>query len=69
MEALVCSLLFLLHTGVVFQGHMQLPAVAEISACLPLESKLSLYFGISHKVICCVENEIKMLFREFYGGA
>jgi len=69
MEALVCGLLFLLRTGVVFQGHVLLPAVPEIGACLPLESKLSMHFGISHKVICCVENEIKMLFREFYGGA
>lgn len=64
LTGLVTGLLYLLRTGLVYKNKVLLAAVDEISQCLPYENKLWEYFGISSKVICETENEIKLVFRE-----
>jgi hypothetical protein len=64
LQTLVCGLLFLLRSGLKYKNSVLLAAIPEIQLCLPHENKLEMYFGISSKIICCVENEIKLVFRE-----
>jgi len=66
MQDLVCGLLFMLKHGLAFQGKVLLSAIPEVDRCLPHENKIEAYFGISSKVICMTENEVKLTFRESY---
>jgi hypothetical protein len=66
LQGLVCGLLYLLRTGLTYQNLVLLASIEEISGCLPHENKLEAYFGISSKVICETENEIKLVFRGHY---
>lgn len=63
LKSLVCGLLYMLRCGLTYQNHLLLKSIPEIEACLPNENKLDSYFGISSKVICETENEIKLVFR------
>lgn len=65
---LVTGLLYLLRSGLVYKNQVLLAAVDEVANCLPFENKLWEYFGISSKVICETENEIKLVFREHLQG-
>lgn len=64
LTGLVTGLLYLLRTGLVYKNKVLLAAVEEVAHCLPHENKLGEYYGISSKVICETENEIKLVFRE-----
>ena len=66
LQDLVCGMLYMLRTGLTYKNRVLLAAIPEIDACLPHENKIELYFGISSKVICMTENEVKLVFREFY---
>lgn len=66
MQELVCGLLYMLRHGLVFHERILLFAIPEIARCLPHENKIEAYFGISSKVICMTENEVKLVFREKY---
>ena len=66
MWDLVCGLLYMLKHGLTFQSRVILPALPEVDRCLPHENKIEAYFGISSKVICMTENEVKFIFRESY---
>lgn len=68
LQDLVCGMLYMLRTGLTYKNRVLLAAIPEIDACLPHENKIELYFGISSKVICMTENEVKLVFREFYQG-
>lgn len=65
-QDLVCGMLYMLRHGLVFHERVLLSAVPEIARCLPHENKIQAYFGISSKVICMTENEVKLTFRESY---
>lgn len=62
----VCGMLFMLKQGLTFRNQILLSSIPEIDRCLPHENKIEVYFGISSKVICMTENEIKLIFRETY---
>lgn len=66
MQDLVCGMLYMLKHGLTFQNRVLLSAIPEVDRCLPHENKIELYFGISSKVICMTENEVKLIFRESY---
>lgn len=66
MQELVCGLLFMLQNGLIYRTRVLLPAIPEIQRCLPPENKIRAFFGVSSKIICMTENEVKMVFREFY---
>ena len=66
MQDLVCGMLYMLKHGLTFQNRVLLSAIPEVDRCLPHENKIELYFGISSKVICMTENEVKLIFRETY---
>jgi len=66
IQSLTCGLLYLLRTGLVYGNTILVASIEEISTCIPHENKLEAYFGISSKVICETENEIKLVFREYY---
>ena len=66
LKSLVVGLLILLRSGISFHSHVILPAVPEISSCLPSESKLEQYFGFSSKVVTSIENECKLFLRGVY---
>ncbi len=66
LQDMVCGLLYMLKTGLIFKDRMLLLSIPEIDRCLPHENKIESYFGISSKVICMTENEVKLLFRESY---
>ena len=66
MQDLVCGMLYMLKHGLVYRGRVLLSAVPEVDRCLPHENKIETYFGISSKVICMTENEVKLTFRESY---
>ena len=66
LQDLVCGLLYMLKHGLTFQSRMILAAIPEVDRCLPHENKIEAYFGISSKVICMTENEVKLVFRESY---
>lgn len=66
LQDLVCGLLYMLKHGLTFQSKVILSAVPEVDRCLPHENKIENYFGISSKVICMTENEVKLVFRETY---
>lgn len=66
LQDLVCGMLYMLRTGLTYRNRVLLAAIPEIDACLPHENKIELYFGISSKVICMTENEVKLVFREYY---
>lgn len=63
---LVCGLLYLLRTGLTYRSLVLLASIEEVSRCLPHENKLEQYFGVSSKVICETENEVKLVFRGHY---
>lgn len=66
LRDLVCGMLYMLKTGLSFQDRVLLAAIPEVDRCLPHENKIESYFGISSKVICMTENEVKLIFRESY---
>lgn len=66
LSSLVCGLLYLLRTGLTYRNTVLLASIEEVAGCLPHENKLEAYFGISSKVICETENEIKLVFRGHY---
>lgn len=66
LQEMVCGLLYMLKNGLGFQSKIILPAIPEVDRCLPHENKIEIYFGISSKVICMTENEVKLVFRESY---
>ena len=66
LQDLVCGLLYMIKNGLTFNNRILLKAIPEIDLCLPHENKIETYFGISSKVICMTENEVKLIFRECY---
>lgn len=66
LQDLVCGMLYMLKNGLSFRSKILLPAIPEVDRCLPHENKIETYFGISSKVICMTENEVKFVFRESY---
>ena len=66
LQDLVCGMLYMLKHGLVFRDQVLLSAIPEVDKCLPHENKIEAYFGISSKVICMTENEVKLVFRETY---
>lgn len=66
MQDLVCGMLYMLKSGLSFQNKVLLKAIPELDRCLPHENKIEIYFGVSSKVICMTENEVKLVFRESY---
>jgi hypothetical protein len=66
LKTLVVGLLFLLRSGVTYKNLVLMPALPEIAHCLPHETRLEHYFGISSKAICSAENEMKLVFRDWY---
>ena len=66
LQDLVCGMLYMLKHGLTFQNRVFLLAIPEVDRCLPHENKIETYFGISSKVICMTENEVKLIFRESY---
>jgi hypothetical protein len=66
LQDMVCGMLYMLKQGLVFRDRVLLSAVPEVDHCLPHENKIEAYFGISSKVICMTENEVKLVFRESY---
>ena len=68
LQNMACGLLYLLQTGLQFKNHMLLSCIEEVADCLPHENKLETFFGISSKVICETENEIKLVFREHFAA-
>lgn len=66
LQDLVCGLIYLLRTGISYGNHELLTAIPEIARCLPIESKLKLYFNINSKIITSIENEVKLAFRDYH---
>jgi len=66
LQDLVCGMLYMLKNGLTYQNRVLLMAIPEVDRCLPHENKIEAYFGISSKVICMTENEVKLVFRECY---
>jgi len=66
LQDLVCGLIYLLRTGISYGNHELLAAIPEINRCLPVESKLKVYFDINSKVITSIENEVKLAFRDYH---
>jgi hypothetical protein len=66
LQEMVCGMLYMLKHGLVFRDQTLLSCIPEIDKCLPHENKIEAYFGISSKVICMTENEVKLAFRETY---
>ena len=66
LQELVYGMMYMLKSGLTFQDRMLLAAIPEVDRCLPHENKIETYFGISSKVICMTENEVKLTFRESY---
>lgn len=65
---LVCGLLYMLKHGLIYHDRMILAHIPEVERCLPHENKIEAYFGVSSKVICMTENEVKLIFRESFQG-
>ncbi len=65
---LVCGLLYMLKHGLFYHERMILSHIPEVERCLPHENKVEAYFGVSSKVICMTENEVKLIFRESFQG-
>ena len=63
VEALVIGLLYLMPEGVACQNKPWLERCPEIQWMLPPVSVLSKTFGISSKVLCTTENEVKLALR------
>jgi hypothetical protein len=63
---LVCGLLYMLKNGLIYHERMILSHIPEVERCLPHENKVETYFGVSSKVICMTENEVKLIFRESF---
>lgn len=61
---MVCGMLYMLKHGLICQKKIILHPIPEIDKYLPHENKIETYFGISSKVICMTENEIKYVFRD-----
>ena len=66
LQDMVCGMLYMLEHGLIFRDQVLLSAIPEVDRCLPHENKIEAYFGISSKVICMTENEVKLMFRETY---
>ncbi len=66
LKDMVCGMLYMLKNGLLFKNRVLLCAIPEVDRCLPHENKIEAYFGISSKVICMTENEVKLVFRESY---
>ena len=66
LQELVCGLLYMLRTGLCYRNIVLLQCIHEIADCLPLESKITQYFGISSKCVTSVENLVKLTFRAHY---
>lgn len=66
LQEMVCGMLYMMKHGLTFQNRVLISAIPEVDRCLPHENKIEAYFGISSKVICMTENEVKLIFRESY---
>jgi hypothetical protein len=66
LQDMVCGMLYMLKNGLLFKNRVLLAAIPEVDRCLPHENKIEAYFGISSKVICMTENEVKLIFRESF---
>jgi hypothetical protein len=63
---IVCGLMYMLKHGLIYNDRLILANIPEMDKCLPHENKTKTYFGISSKVICMTENEVKLIFRESF---
>ncbi len=61
---LVVGLLYLMKQGLVLNNTQWLPRVHLLRYCLPHENCLERCFGLSMKLICETENEIKLALRQ-----
>lgn len=66
LRDMVCGMMYMLKNGLVYRDRVLLAAIPEVEKCLPHENKIGAHFGISSKVICMTENEVKLVFRETY---
>ena len=66
LRDMVCGMMYMLKNGLVYRDRVLLAAIPEVEKCLPHENKIEAHFGISSKVICMTENEVKLVFRETY---
>jgi hypothetical protein len=66
LREMVCGMLYMLKHGLTYRDRILLQCIPEVDRCLPHENKIEAYFGISSKVICMTENEVKLVFRETY---
>ena len=60
---LVVGVLYMMSTGLVVQGREILPCWPDLRVVLPQENHLAKYWGISSKIICETENEVKLILR------
>ena len=60
----VVGLLYLMKKGLVYNNAQWLHPVPELTACLPPESVLEKQFGLSMKLVCDTENEVKLALRQ-----
>jgi len=61
---LIVGLLYLMKQGLVLNNTQWLPRVHLLRYCLPHENCLERCFGLSMKLICETENEIKLALRQ-----
>lgn len=60
----VVGLLYLMKKGLVYNNAQWLQPVPELASCLPPESVLEKQFGLSMKLVCDTENEVKLALRQ-----
>lgn len=63
-EAMVVGMLFLMKQGLKLRNREWLPKVHQLGYCLPHESCLDKFPGLSMKIICETENAIKLALRQ-----
>ena len=63
-QSMVIGLLYLMKSGLIMNNCYWLPKFEDLNYCLPHENSLEKFFGISIKIICETENEVKLLLRQ-----
>lgn len=63
LRGVVIGLLYLLRTGIHFEGHTVLPQISELQNLLPLESSLNKFKNFHARMITEVENRVKFTIR------